>query len=156
MTLEDRREQAKDLFRQGYTEAEVARKVPLPARDIVLLKVSLSQQGLLPAREAPSAPQPPTQPATQPQPTQEVVVMPPRPSPTTMTSAGLRAILFAELASLREGKTSPKQALAAAKLADGICNTVKLELVHAERAAALGPDHAPAPLVLTGGAECSG
>jgi hypothetical protein len=169
MLVTDRREQARDLFIEGLTEAEVVRKTGISARDAVLMKIALSQQGLLPVRQPapPPAPKvvdefPPlpaaiSLPVAIPEPAQEEpeIMEPARPTGVGQTSAGLREILFAELASLRAGKTSPKQALAVAKLADGICNTVKMEIVYAEHAASLGPGKQPAPLMLTGAAECS-
>lgn len=44
------------------------------------------------------------------------------------TSAGLREALFDELDNLRNGKTNPAKANSVAKLADGIIETVRMEL----------------------------
>lgn len=51
--------------------------------------------------------------------------------PTIRTSVGLRETLFEELDSLRSGKVTPQRAMAVAKTADGIMNSVKLELAFA-------------------------
>lgn len=49
-------------------------------------------------------------------------------SPVLRTSAGLRDALFDELDNLRNGKTNPAKANSVAKLADGIIETVRMEL----------------------------
>lgn len=76
----------------------------------------------------------------------------PAPSATSQTSTGLREMLFAELISLREGRSDPKRAMAVARLAGGIIDTVKAELAHAAFMRDAKPgEAAPAPLHLTGG-----
>lgn len=47
---------------------------------------------------------------------------------TQRTSAGLRDALFDELDSLRSNQSDPKRAMAVAKLAQQIVNTVDIEL----------------------------
>lgn len=46
----------------------------------------------------------------------------------TRTSEGLRDVLFDELDSIRNGKSSPQKATAVAKLAGEICATVRMEM----------------------------
>ena len=50
------------------------------------------------------------------------------PNPVVRNSEGLRDCLFDELDQLRNGKTNPAQANATARLADQICQTVKMEM----------------------------
>jgi len=117
-------EKAATLFRQGYSEAEVMRKVVgLSASDAVRIGAGVRAESASPPavieHEAEAAPPP----------------APPRQRGLSQTSMTLRSMLFDEIASLRSGKTTPKQALAVATLASTICDTVKLEIVAAQVAA---------------------
>ena len=50
------------------------------------------------------------------------------PNKIVRTSAGLRDVLFAEMEALRAGTSTPKQAMAIAKLASTIVESVKMEM----------------------------
>ena len=50
------------------------------------------------------------------------------PSPVSRTSAGLRDAIFDEIDAIRSGQSNPTRANAVAKLANGIVETVRMEI----------------------------
>lgn len=105
-------------------------------------------------RPGPTLPRKPNQ--------QPIIVQPPiivrrtpMPQPDTRsdlrTSAGLRDMLFDELEALRAGKSDPKRAMAVAKLAATIVDSVRMEIEFVRHVPpGKEPEQMPAPLRLVG------